>query len=110
MHPSANTVGGCIVLWYYGKFSVHLNKEKLLLILFRGFYYDRGESSIKTSVDLNRGWGKRSVNHAPLSSLPLKQQEVLRDEMAMGLGDGEYMIADCNRLALDAIHVVGIDD
>ena len=92
-----------------------------LLILFRGIYSfygkrpegpsdDRGESSIKTSVDLNRGWGKILVNHAPLSFLPLKQQEILRDEMAMCLGNSEDMIAYCNRLALDAIHVVGIDD
>lgn len=72
-----------------------------LLILFRGIYYDRGESTIKTSVDLNRGH---------LFFLPLKQQEVLRDKMAMGLGDGEYMIANGNCLALDAIHIVGIDD
>lgn len=67
----------------------------------RGFYYDRGESSIKTSVDLNRKC---------LSFLPLKQQKVLRDEMAMGFRNRENMIADCNRLALDAIHIVGIDD
>jgi len=72
-----------------------------LLIFFRGIYCDRSESSIKTNVDLNRGC---------LFFLPLKQQKVLRDEMAMCFRNRENMIADCDRLALYAIHVVGIDD
>ena len=49
-------------------------------------------------------------SHALLSFLPLKQQEVLCDEMAMCFWNREYLIPYSNRLALYAIHVVDIDD
>lgn len=83
MHPSATVAGGCILLCVCNGIAESF-VLLFLLILFRGIYYDRGESSIKTSADLNRGY---------LFFLPLKQQKVLRDEMAMRFRDRENMIA-----------------